>query len=337
MKTPAGTVARWAMLWQVCISMALIGAARAETLQMLTRSAISDARASGVPEDCNFTSTVELANPMSLDPDNKFFSTGRLQQNAMMMVIDYINTERCGIALGYPGERRRLSLRTIGDNSDSSTVNSIGQMLLNSSVGLPIGWARPDVLLGPYSSGLTGHLAPLAQSFNTLLMAGGAATTSVFTDRDVVFGTFPPTDQYLAKARGGIIQLFASQPLTPLPRLALQGIEALALVGASSVAYFHESASFTSGVCAAIPGLATTYDLKLLNVTNVRSSLALTSSQLVCAQRPAISCSVTVYRPLRRSALPRRKTISNLSLRSSRSSTPTLSSAACMRPRAPTG
>ena len=195
------------MLWHVFI-VAGMGVARAETLQTLTRSAIS--------EDCNFTSTVELANPMSLDSDNKFFRKGRLQQNAMMMVIDYINTERCGIALG--GERRSLSLRTIGDNSDGSTVDSIGQMLLNSSVGLPAGWARPDVLLGPYSSGLTGYLAPLAQSFNTLLIAGGASTTSVFTDRDMVFGTLPPTGiQYLAKARGvGTIPLFAFQPLTPL-------------------------------------------------------------------------------------------------------------------------
>ena len=148
---------------------------------------------------CNFTGTVDLANPISLNPDDKYFNVGWLQQNAVMMTLDYINTARCGVALG--GKRYRLALRTIDDGSSTSTVDTIAHLLFNSSASLPEGWNRPDILLGPYSSGLSSHWSPHAQKTGTLLVAGGASSTSVFAERELAFGTLPPSAQFLAKAR----------------------------------------------------------------------------------------------------------------------------------------
>jgi hypothetical protein len=56
-------------------------------------------------------------------------------------------------------------------------------------------------------------MSPYANETSTVLVAGGAADTEVFSGYHTIFGTFPPTEAYLAQA-----------------------IEALASAGASSAA-----------------------------------------------------------------------------------------------------
>jgi len=103
--------------------------------------------------------------------------------------------------------------------------------------------------LGPYSSGLTGSMSPFANETNTILVAGGAAATSKFEGYKTVFGTFPPTKKYLAQA-----------------------IEALAKSGAQTAASIWEEASFTKGVCAALPELAEQHGLIVQTQTEVQAS-----------------------------------------------------------------
>jgi len=103
--------------------------------------------------------------------------------------------------------------------------------------------------LGPYSSGLTGSMSPYANETNTILIAGGAAATSKFEGYNSVFGTFPPTKKYLAQA-----------------------IEALSKAGAKTAASVWEEASFTKGVCAALPELAEQHGLIVQTQTEVQAS-----------------------------------------------------------------
>jgi len=71
----------------------------------------------------------------------------------------------------------------------------------------------------------------------------------VFSDRDGAFGTFPPTKKYMAEA-----------------------VKALSEQGAQSIATIYEDASFTKGVCAAVPDLADTHSLTVTSENLVIAS-----------------------------------------------------------------
>eukprot|EP00574_Skeletonema_japonicum_P006819 CAMPEP_0201718370 /NCGR_PEP_ID=MMETSP0593-20130828/3891_1 /ASSEMBLY_ACC=CAM_ASM_000672 /TAXON_ID=267983 /ORGANISM="Skeletonema japonicum, Strain CCMP2506" /LENGTH=894 /DNA_ID=CAMNT_0048208651 /DNA_START=50 /DNA_END=2734 /DNA_ORIENTATION=- len=204
-------------------------------------------------DGCTFDGgIISFSHPMSLKSTDKFFSTGHLQLSAIEMMIDEINTSpRCGVTVG--GEKYGIHLTTFGDDSSKDKVAAIvqnGMMPLAESTEY-VG----SYWIGPYSSGLTGSMSPLANSTDdptaakTVLVAGGAASTSVFAGNPTIFGTFPPSKLYLAQA-----------------------IEALARAGAKSAASVFESASFTKGVCAAMPELADMYNLTLQAEIEVISS-----------------------------------------------------------------
>lgn len=181
---------------------------------------------------------VSFSHPMSLKPSDKFFSTGQLQLSAIEMMVDEINTSpRCGVTVG--GKKYGIQLTTFGDDSSSEKVTAI----VNSGM-VPLAEDSSEYVasfwLGPYSSGLTGKMSPLANSSDAVLVAGGSSVTSVFKDYPTIFGTFPPSKLYLAQA-----------------------IEALANAGAKSAASVYESASFTKGVCAAMSDLAEKFNLDL--------------------------------------------------------------------------
>ena len=53
-----------------------------------------------------------------------------------------------------------------------------------------------DFAFGGYSSGLTKHAARQSYADGFLMMSGGAASTSVFTQNDLTFGLFPPASTY---------------------------------------------------------------------------------------------------------------------------------------------
>ena len=218
---------------------------------------------SGLSPECDFDGELSIAHPMSLNENDKFFSTGQLQLKAMEMIADYINVQRCGVTL--PSGQYSIKLKTYGDDSSKDKVEAIANFTKDDT----------DFFVGPYSSGLTGKLAPVVQDNNNVLIAGkyferilkphhgspityheyfscvigGAASTSVFSNRNGVFGTFPPTNKYMAEA-----------------------IKALGEQGAKSVATIYESASFTTGVCAAVPGLAGEHGLDVTSQNEVVSS-----------------------------------------------------------------
>ena len=215
-------------------------------------------------ERCSFDGYISLSHPMSLKSQDKFFATGQLQQRSIEMMVDEINANRCGVGVG--GRRYGLSLTTFGDDSSKAKVGAIvgnGMVPLatisegGDGVGLDVSQAAEtgnvaaSYWLGPYSSGLTGAMSPIANETGTVLVAGGAASTAVFKGYPTIFGTFPPTSKYLAQA-----------------------VEALSKAGAKTAASLWEDASFTRGVCAALPGLAEEHGMTLLSQTEVPASPA---------------------------------------------------------------
>lgn len=218
----------------------------------ITSTLVSDVYAEAddlsVPSEAcdSFDGVVSFSHPMSLVPGDKFFSTGQLQLKSIEMMVDEINTQRCGVRVA--GKRYGIQLTTYGDDSSKDKVGAIVENAM-----LPIAGdaqsAAASFWLGPYSSGLTGIMSPHANRTNTVLVAGGAASTPVFRDNPTIFGTFPPTSQYLAQA-----------------------IEALAAQGATSVSSVWEKASFTAGVCAALDDLALKHGLEIRSQTEVPAS-----------------------------------------------------------------
>mmetsp|Transcript_39373 Transcript_39373/g.84905 ORF Transcript_39373/g.84905 Transcript_39373/m.84905 type:complete len:936 (-) Transcript_39373:392-3199(-) len=193
----------------------------------------------------SFDGIISFAHPMSLMEGDKFFSTGQLQLKSIEMMVDEINSQRCGV--GVDGKRYGIELTTYGDDSSKDKVGAIvenGMLPIRNSTSIDASF-----WLGPYSSGLTGKISPHANATNTILVAGGAASTPVFRDNPTIFGTFPPTSKYLAQA-----------------------IKALAEAGARTVSSVWEDASFTRGVCAALDALAQEHGLEIKSQTEVPSS-----------------------------------------------------------------
>jgi len=197
----------------------------------------------GVADKCSFAGTVTLGGPFSLSSEDKFYNIGSKQMQSFELVVDFVNRHRCGVNI--QGQQYALALQSYDDQSDKEWTTTIGKHLADRANGHDV-----DVLLGGYSSGLTVNLAAEANETGRLLLAPGAASTGVFKDRPGAFGTFPPTAKYTAQA-----------------------VKALAeVVGAKSIATLWEDASFTAGVCAAIPELAEQYGLELTSQQQVVKS-----------------------------------------------------------------
>jgi len=126
------------------------------------------ANVDGLLPNCNFTGEVIISHPMSMNEEDKFFSTGQLQMKAIEMMVDYVNIERCGISL--PSGAHSIKLRTYGDDSDKTKITAIANFTKDDT----------DFFVGPYSSGLTGNLASVVQENDNVLIAGEYLAYRIF-------------------------------------------------------------------------------------------------------------------------------------------------------------
>ena len=194
--------------------------------------------------NCSFVGSVVLGGPSSIEPDDKFFNLAKKMYSSMTLTVDLINKYQCGVHLS--SGNYAIEMITYGDETSQDTTRTIGnKLVLNPEV---------DVVLGGYSSGLTGPLSEITNSNNRLLMAPGAASTSVFQDRDYSFGNNPPSAKYPS-----------------------QGMAAVAEVGAKTVATVYEDVGFTKGACGGIPDLADIYDMTVTSMNEVPSNPNITA------------------------------------------------------------
>ena len=188
---------------------------------------------------CNFTSSIVFSQPTDLYQGDYQFSIADMQLKAVWLVADYINTKRCGIHL--PSGNAAVLLRAYADNSSFDNVSKITKALLIQN--------ETAFFLGPYSSSLVEAEAAITNSHGKILVSGGAADTAIFLNRNYTFGTFPPVNKYLISV-----------------------IEMLTQYKSKTVASIWENASFTRGVCGALPALTQRYNMSLIFEREVRAS-----------------------------------------------------------------
>ena len=161
--------------------------------------------------ECNFDGVIVFSQPLTLNEDGAKYDVAHLQKVAYQMTIDRINSPyRCGVVVG--GKRYGLALAAYGDNSNTEIVESISKSLVSTK--------STGILLGPYSSNLTGMMSPIANDAKRLLVTAGSAQTQVFEGKEYVFGTLSPSEIKLEAA-----------------------IKALAEKGAKTIAVVYEDSS----------------------------------------------------------------------------------------------
>lgn len=127
-----------------------------------------------------------------------------------------------------------------------------------------------DAILAPFSSGLTERAAIACDGQNQLLIAGGAASESVYSCLSSNIGSDGCTGKVVGQRRFdelfGVINLSSDymEPVVQLTKLA----------GASSIAFFHQTGLFATTMCeqahtfASFFGFDTVYDVYSLDQTS---------------------------------------------------------------------
>lgn len=207
----------------------------ASTTARVQRGVVEDLNNSST---CNFIDrTLTLAHTIGLQPGANYFGSSSDVLNGIELILDYVNTKRCGLNLAN-GDKVKIELVSYDDEGDPDKVKSIIENTLHqNTIALP----TPDYYLGPYSSGLTGEQAKLTQEARKLTIAGGSSATSVFRDRDLVFGTLTPSDSFLDSA-----------------------IALLAQHGVKTIASFYENVGFTIQACSSLPILTQQLGIDLI-------------------------------------------------------------------------
>ena len=165
--------------------------------------------------------TIIFGGTLSLLQGSTWYSLSWHMQNCLFLLADWVNFNRGGVRLNNT-ERRRLEILSVDDASKTENVD----MLYRALIAGRIGRRAPDVLLGPYSSGLTEVAAKIANQNGNLLMAYGASATSVFRNRTLTFGMFNPAATYLHA-----------------------GVSLLHALGVRSLAFLFEDATATKDWC----------------------------------------------------------------------------------------
>ena len=149
------------------------------------------------------------------------------QLQAFNLLTDNLNQARCGVQVN--GKRQKITLRTFGDERDKGLVANI---VTNSAL-------TTGIFFAPYSSTLAKVAAPHSEAASKVMIVQGSSSSSIFADKEHVFGMLPPSAVYLDKA-----------------------FELLAGLGTASVVGIMEAASFPRAACGAIEALSEKYGLE---------------------------------------------------------------------------
>jgi branched-chain amino acid transport system substrate-binding protein len=134
---------------------------------------------------------------------------GQYTRDGYLMAINTINQEG-GIQIG--GKTYHLALRYYDDESQPALAAQLYEQLITQD--------KVNFLLGPYSSGLTEVVAPLAEKYHIPLVEANGAAESIFDHGyHYIFGVQSPAKDYLT----GIIAVVLSKD---------PGAKTLAILGA---------------------------------------------------------------------------------------------------------
>ncbi|MCI0712046.1 MAG: amino acid ABC transporter substrate-binding protein [Chloroflexi bacterium] len=136
--------------------------------------------------------------------------------NGYLLWLDWVNNEYGGIDVG--GECHRAELIYYDDESDSDTVVLLTERLIFED--------EVDVILGPYSSGLTQVASQITEREDIIMVQGNGASESIF--------------------ERGFINVFGV--LTPATLYTRSGIELAYEMGARTAVIAYEDAAFAASV-----------------------------------------------------------------------------------------
>lgn len=127
-----------------------------------------------------FGATVSLTGSLS--------TNGKLTQQGYQLWQKFMNDKQGGIKVG--DTTKEIKLKIYDDESSESTARTQYQKLVSED--------NVDLLLGPYSSGMTRAVGPIAESNEIPMIAGGAASKEVYTQGwEHVYGTLPLANTYM--------------------------------------------------------------------------------------------------------------------------------------------
>jgi branched-chain amino acid transport system substrate-binding protein len=180
-------------------------AASRRRLQLGIAAALLAATASWMPAAwAQPQPTITFGAALSLT--GRISTEGRLVQVGYDIYVDEIN-KRGGIKVG--GKPHRVAIKYYDDQSDAATSVKLYEKLINED-GI-------QLLLGPYSSGVTFATSVVAEKYQLPMVAAHAAATNVYSRGfKNLFATLTPVDQYT----GNIIQM-AAQASPRAQRVAL--------------------------------------------------------------------------------------------------------------------
>ncbi|MFB6153037.1 MAG: ABC transporter substrate-binding protein, partial [Halodesulfurarchaeum sp.] len=119
-----------------------------------------------------FGATVSLTGSLS--------TNGKLTQQGYQLWKRHMNEQQGGIKVG--DTTKKIDLKLYDDQSSKSTARSQYQKLVSED--------NVDLLLGPYSSGMTRAVGPIAEDNEIPMIAGGAASKEVYSQGwEYIYGT----------------------------------------------------------------------------------------------------------------------------------------------------
>ena len=146
----------------------------------------------------------------------KFAREGKDTRQGYDLWRDWVNEEYGGVQVG--DQRYPVEIVYYDDEGNPDTVARLAEKLITED--------QVDFLLAPYSSGLTKSASAIAEKYNTLMVAGGASSDSLFTRG---FSTFYSV-------------------MTPASRYTESALQALSKAGAKTVVIAYEDTPFPTSV-----------------------------------------------------------------------------------------
>jgi branched-chain amino acid transport system substrate-binding protein len=172
----------------------------------------------------------------------KFAREGKDTRQGYTLWQDWINDEYGGLPVG--DQRYQVEIVYYDDEGNADTVARLSEKLIASD--------QVNFLLAPYSSGLTKSASAIAEKYNKLMVAGGAASDALFTR--------------------GFKNLFSV--MTPASNYTESSLKALSQKGAKTVVIAYEDTPFPTSVANGVQKWSSDYDLEVLAVETYPKDIA---------------------------------------------------------------
>ena len=193
-----------------------------------------------------FDGIITIGATLSLDPVNKFYSYGKAVRRSLQMFLDMVNYDFGG--LNVSGQRYGMRFTWVGDGGNSKQVANATAHASRLT--------DADFIFAGYASGYTTHAVKQSYAEGKLIMCGGAATPSVYSQNNLSFGFFPPGGTYTKNAILAIADKAEALDANGTTNCGLEvaaGESPRSCVESIRVGFLQAQASFTTTMCAGAP------------------------------------------------------------------------------------